>query len=207
MNKLTNSLISDAVTRNSYNIEPIRMRNGKFTLMSSVDCSDRHINESIDVVILGGSPAGTARTFFDKPASPGCSNKPVCYSLDGMVPCGEDAVSSSCTDCPKSISGSGRNGFGMACRRHKNLIVYLDHGAESGVYKLRVTENSLVALTAYAQSAYNDAINLLETWTTIAIIDAKYSKLSFAPGQPVNAENIGAIIEAADSDIVVKFLQ
>lgn len=111
---------------------------------------------SLDVVILNVGPKnGYAKTFYSEGYQEGGSQRPTCFSIDGVEPHNgsEEKQSSKCALCPQHAQGSGatsQNPKARACKSSK-LLAVAPAGQLTDAMLLRVPGASTIELNKYGE--------------------------------------------------------
>jgi hypothetical protein len=159
-------------------------------------------------VILGmDPPKGCAKSFYVGAYTPGSVDAPDCFSSDGLTPDGFVAtpVSRSCTECPHSVFGSGRDAAGQPtkgklCGDHKNLFVVPFDQLDGDVAVLRVPATSLKALSAYGQELIKHGAPMQALVTEMTFTSDEHPQLAFRGESWLNAEDAARMITRGKSD-------
>lgn len=191
----------------------ISVRGGRFRQIVGGEQIAVSKESSMNVVIVNA--AALARTYYAGTYDPDKVVPPTCWSSDTERPDpsvpDEQRQSDRCVTCPQNVKGSGQ-GESRACRYSQRMAVVIE-GEWDNVYQLQLAatsvfgdaENGNMPMGAYARylSAHNTP--------AIAIVTEMYfdensdvPKLFFKPVRPLTEEELGACIEASESEAATK---
>ena len=169
---------------------------------------------TIDVVILGISPVGnlSAKIYFPGTYVEGSTEKPTCYSNDGVSPAADaqQPQCSKCAICPRNVKGSkptATNPQGRECSSSKRLAIATADNLEEA-YLMRVPGGSVVPFSEYLSLLKNR--NLPNSFGVVTRIGFDYSvahpALTFKPIGFVDAGTYAKAKEVSQGDLVKQIL-
>lgn len=105
---------------------------------------------ALNLVLLNANPA-VSRIYYEAEWEDGQSDKPDCFSNDGVAPASDaqTAQSKTCAACPHAVWGTGGQGKGTKCRINRRVAVAAA-GDPGKAMLLRVPTASLKNLAEYA---------------------------------------------------------
>jgi hypothetical protein len=169
---------------------------------------------SIEVVIIDYSPHGntSARIFYAKGYEEGNTEKPDCYSNDGVAPAA-DAVApqnNKCALCPRNVKGSkptANNPEGKACSSSKRLAIATADNLDEPML-LRAPGDSVVPFLDYLKVIKERGVP--NTYGVVTKIGFDYTvahpKLTFKPIGFVNAAQYAEAGTVAATDVIQSIL-
>lgn len=186
-------------------------RGGEKTLVTKPDGEGEPAN-SIEVVILKSAPKGGhfAKAYYVDGYVEGSDAKPVCSSIDGIVPeaGAESPQATKCALCPQNVAGSGataQNPQGKACRSSKVLAV-APAGQINDVMMLRVPGASTLRLSEYGEFLAKRGVQSSAVVTKISMdYSVAYPALTFKAVGFVTPAMAAEIATVRESD-AVKFI-
>jgi hypothetical protein len=195
---------------NPVGIPRISIKGGRFREIIGGEQTRVFKGDKINLIIANAAPL--ARTYYEGAYDPNNSAAPACWSSDTRVPSPDvpeaQKMSSSCTDCPMNIKGSGQ-GDTRACRFSQRLAVVLEGDPENTVYQMQLPATSifgeankgLMGMQAYAKllGVHSTPITAIVTEMSFDE-DTETPKLYFKPVRPLDEDELRAAVDARDSD-------
>lgn len=165
---------------------------------------------SINVAIIRANPA-VSKIYYEKSYEEGQSDKPDCYSLDGIAPA-SDAQSpqaKKCATCPHNEWGSRITDSGKKAKRcsdHRRIAV-APAGQLNDPMLLRVPATSLPELKEYAEVLRKRGVKYPAVVTKISFDHSvAHPALTFKPIGFLPAEAASTVREMIDSEVVKQII-
>jgi hypothetical protein len=151
-----------------------------------------------------------ARNYYAQGYTEGAKVAPVCWSSNSKNPDPEVKVpvAASCSACPNSVSGSGTNGVGTACRLSWRTAIVIPKDPGGDVMQLVLPATSVFGKEVDGKWPFRSYIQMLASHNisagrviTRAQFDIKspQPKLLFQPVGAVPQEDVAAIQEQSKS--------
>lgn len=182
---------------------------GEKTLITKPDAPDEPA-ASLEVVILDIGPRGreSARIYYHAGYEEGSTEKPDCYSDDGIAPAADarGPQSNKCATCAMNVKGSGataNNPQGKACSSAKRMAIATPDNLGKPIL-LRVPGASIVPLSEHLTVLKNRGVpNSFGVVTKIGFdYSVAYPALTFKPVAFVTAEQYAEAMEVSKLEIV-----
>lgn len=171
---------------------------------------------SIELVIAKANPH-IAKVYYPQGYEEGSTEKPTCYSNDGVAPMLDSTVAQStkCAICPHNQWGSKiteTGAKGKACADSRRLAVVAPSdltqlGDEAKAWLLRVPAGSLKELVAYAdnlnrrQAPYNSVVTKVSFDHTVA-----HPKFKFTAVRWLTEQEMAVVDEITQKEVVAQIL-
>lgn len=163
---------------------------------------------ALEVVILNSGPKqGYAKTFYAEGYKEGSSEKPTCFSDDGVAPSNSstEKQANKCALCPQAAAGSGatnQNPKAKACKSSKFLAV-APAGKLSEVMRIRVPGESTIALGKYGELLASKRIKSAAVVTRIGFdYSVSHASLTFKDMGGITPEMAPEVISLMNSNLV-----
>lgn len=208
-----NTDLSNGVTPGGYAIISYKgnrwhvVEGGERTLVTNEDGDPR---SSLEVVILKANP-NLSKIYYEGGYTEGSSEKPTCYSDDGVGPA-YNAVSpqsDKCAVCPHNAWGSRitENGSkGKACADLRRLAV-APSGDLTKPMLLRVPAASLKGLTQYANMLNGRKAPYSAVLTKVGFDpEVAYQRMKFSPVRWLTADELEEVTQTVSDDIIGRII-
>jgi len=178
------------------------------------------VNEdrAMNVIILRAAEH-VSRTYFAGTYEEGSTERPACWSSDGVRPDADvtDPQSDLCATCPMNVAGSGP-GDTKACRYNQRVALVLDGDLEGDILSLSLPAQSLfgkgdgekMPLQQYARFLAGHNVPITAVVTEMRFdINSATPKLTFKPIRPLTEDEYNLIQERRNEQEAldaVKFL-
>lgn len=159
----------------------------------------------LEVVFVAANP-NRGRVFYTTGFEDGSSEKPTCYSDDGVTPAADaqQKQCKTCAACPHAVKGSGQNGKGTACAVSRKTVV-VAAGHLSTPMMLRVPNASTFGLADYDRSLRGVPMNGVVTMIKFDNEEAT-PKLQYKGVAYLSAEQFDEVNKLAKTDLVQQML-
>ncbi len=163
---------------------------------------------SLDAIIIKANP-GTSKTYYATGYVEGSTEKPDCYSNDGIAPAADAAEpqSTKCATCPHNAWGSRMSEDGKQgkeCADVKRLAVALVNDTKTPLL-LRVPAASLKPLTQYADKLVRSGAPYQAVVTKIGFdYSVAHPALTFRPARFITEQEFKDVQELLSSPVVMQ---
>lgn len=176
---------------------------GNRTLVADDDGDPR---PNIEVVILKANP-NLSKIYYDSGYEEGSSEKPNCYSFDGIAPAADAAEpqSKKCAICPRNQWGSRiteHGAKGKECADNRRLAV-APVGDLANPMLLRVPAATLKDLVEYAKTIERRGANYNAVVTKIGFDhNVAHPKFTFKPLRWLTDDEANTVLEVLEGDLI-----
>lgn len=162
---------------------------------------------NVSVVLLNANP-NLSKVFYAHGYEDGSTEKPTCFSNDGLRPSDEslEKQSKTCAACPNNVWGSGANGKGKACSDTRRVAVARPDTITDPML-LRIPPASLKTLREHSEVVGRHGVPMHSVVTKIAFDPQEATpRLLFEPIGMLDEETFAKAEEVATSDQVHQIL-
>lgn len=162
---------------------------------------------AIDMVIITANPNLT-RTYYKGTYNEDNSDKPTCYSNDGVAPAPdvEEKQAKTCALCPHDRWGSGNEGRGKACRSSRRVAVAAPNRLDDPLL-LRLPITSATALRDYAKDLHHRGVEVHTVLTRLRFdVNSPTPLLTFKPMAFLGEATLAQVEQLQDSVLVAQII-